>query len=526
MVPLITTFYVPSVLAGNGIGFDPKKMVHKHKITSKFKQTKMANTVAKLVFIPVPGLGHIMSTIEIAKVLANRDQRLSVTVLIIKPPNSASNSPVTTYIGSLAKRSMDRISFVELPQHATPTTCDSKSPLTSFAEYMNNHREYVRNIVGDMISQPGSSRIAGFVVDMFCLCMIDVANEFDIPTYVFFTSSAAFLGLKLYIQTLCDDHNQDVVQLSHSNTEIAVPTFVKPLPTKVFPNMAQTRETLEFLLSSARRLREVKAIIVNSFSELETHAIESLSSDNTIPPLYPVGPILNLESGSGAEKPLDDDLIRWLDNQPPSSVVFLCFGSLGSFEEVQVKEIARALEQSGHRFVWSLRQPPVDKRSRVTRDYEDPGVVLPEGFLERMAEIGKVIGWAPQVAVLGHCAVGGFVSHCGWNSLLESLWFGIPVATWPMYAEQHMNAFELVVELGLAVEITMDYKKNLYNPMAEPVVVTAEEIENGIRRLMEDDLVRTKVKKIGEKSRSTVVKGGSSYSAFGYLIQDFIKNVS
>ncbi|KAF5816571.1 putative flavonol 3-O-glucosyltransferase [Helianthus annuus] len=490
-------------------------------------KTKMANMVAKLVFIPAPGLGHIMSTIEIAKLFVNRDQRFSITVLVIKPPSSGSGSTITTYIESLAKNNTDRISFVELPQQEIAPPSDSKGPLASYNEFIKSHCKYVKNIVADMISQTGSGQVAGFVIDMFCTCMIDVANEFDVATYVFFTSNASFLGFKFFIQTFNDEQNQDVVELGHSDTEITVPTFVKPMPTKVFPTVFQTRETVDIVLSAVRRMRDVKAIIVNSFLEVETHAIESLSADNTIPPVYPVGPILNLEGGTGGGgKPLDDDVIKWLDNQPPSSVIFLCFGSMGNFDEVQVKEIARALEQSGVRFVWSLRKPPPDKTSHVTIEYEDFRVVLPEGFLERTVGIGKVIGWAPQVAVLGHRAVGGFVSHCGWNSLLESLWFSVPVATWPMYAEQQINAFEMVVELGLSVEIKLDYKRDSFIPMAESVVVPAEEIETGIGRLMEDDLVRAKVKKMSEKSRSTVLEGGSSYAYFGSLIQDLITNIS
>ncbi|KAK9059032.1 hypothetical protein SSX86_021651 [Deinandra increscens subsp. villosa] len=362
---------------------------------------------------------------------------------------------------------------------------------------------------------------------MFCTSMIDVANEFNISSYVFFTSGAGFLGFTLHIQTLTDDENQDIVQLSYMDTETPVPTFVKPVPTKVFPSPVQSRETLDLVLSTARRLREVKAIMVNSFLELETHAIDSLSSDNTIPPVYPVGPVLNLEGGTSGriKKPPEDDVIRWLDDQPPSSVVLLCFGSMGSFEAVQVKEIARALEQSGYRFVWSLRQAP-NETTKVPRYYEDLRTVLPEGFLERTDGIGKVIGWASQVELLAHPALGGFVSHCGWNSLLESLWFGVPVVAWPMYSEQQINAFEMVLELGLAVEIKLDYKNDLYNRMVETVIVTANEIESGIRRVMEDGSVRRKVKIIGEKSRSTIIEGGSSYASFDSLIQDLIRNVS
>ncbi|KAJ0665475.1 anthocyanidin 3-O-glucosyltransferase 2-like [Helianthus annuus] len=490
----------------------------------------MANTLAELIFIPAPGVGHIMSTVEIAKVLVNRDQRLSITVLVIKPPSVDSGSVIAAYIESLAKDNMDNhISFIQLPQDETLLTHDPNDPMFFFNVFIPSHCKYVRNVVADMSSQPGSGRIAGFVIDMFCTCMIDVANEFNVPTYVFFTSNAAFLGFKFYIQTLTDDMNKDLIEIQNSDTEISVPSFVKPLPTKFFWDLVQTRQGLDCVLSSVRKLRKVKAIMVNTFLELETHAIESLAADISIPPVYPVGPILSLEGGSGAGKRFDDDIFRWLDSQPPSSVVFLCFGSLGSFDEVQVKEIARGLEQSGHRFVWSLRRPPSgDQTSIFPSDYEDPGVVLPEGFLDRTSGIGKVIGWAPQTAVLSHNAVGGFVSHCGWNSLLESLWFGVPSATWPMYAEQQMNAFEMVVDLGLAVEIKLDYRKDVFNPEAHNTVgvVTAGEIESGIRRVMEDNDVRTKVKEMRVKSRSTMMDGGSSYASVGLLIQDFITNVT
>ncbi|KAK9068164.1 hypothetical protein SSX86_012275 [Deinandra increscens subsp. villosa] len=486
----------------------------------------MANTVAQLIFIPAPGMGHMLSTIEIAKLLVNRDHRLSITVLIIKPRGMDSGLAITSYIESLAKSTIDRISFIQLPQDETLPVHNPKDPLTSNKEFIKTHCKYVRNVVAELASQPGSGHLAGFVVDFFCTCMIDVANEFNVPTYVFFTSNAAFLGFILYVKTLSDDLNKDVLELSNLDTEVSLPGFVKPVPTKVFWSPVKTREGLNFVLQCSRKLREAKAIMVNTVLELETHAMESLSSDTNIPPVYPVGPVLNLDTSSGATKLVDDDAIKWLDSQPPSSVVFLCFGSMGSFDEIQVKEIARALEQSGHRFLWSLRRPPSDLTTRIPSDYEDPSVVLPEGFMERTCGIGKVIGWVSQVRVLGHNAIGGFVSHCGWNSLLESLWFGVPSATWPIYAEQQMNAFEMVVELGLAVEIKLDYLKNLSDPKATTVVVTAEEIESGIRRLMKDNEVRTKVKEMSEKSRSAVAEGCSSYASVGRLIEDFMMEKS
>lgn len=114
---------------------------------------------------------------------------------------------------------------------------------------------------------------------------------------------------------------------------------------------------------------------------------------------------------------------------------------------------------------------------------------------------------------MSHRAIGGFVSHCGWNSILESLWFGVPIATWPLYAEQQMNAFEMVKELELAVEIRLDYRKG-------SKVVTGEELERALRRLMDDNNeVKSRVKRMREKCRVVLVENGSAYNALNSLIE-------
>lgn len=105
------------------------------------------------------------------------------------------------------------------------------------------------------------------------------------------------------------------------------------------------------------------------------------------------------------------------------------------------------------------------------------------------------------------------MSHCGWNSILESLWFGVPIATWPVYAEQQMNAFEMVKELELAVELRLDYREG-------SKLVTAEELETALRRLMDGgDEVRARVKRMGEKCRTVLLENGSSYTALNSLIE-------
>ncbi|KAK9912882.1 hypothetical protein M0R45_036716 [Rubus argutus] len=472
---------------------------------------------AELVFIPFAGVGHLISTVEIAKFLISRDDHLFITILIMK-------APFDSKLESIEAASQKHIKFINLPESNVDFTNMTRNAFRK--AFMESYKPYVREAVTKLAESTESApRLAGFVIDMFCTTMIDVANEFGVPTYIFFTSNAGFLGLLFHHQMIHDEHDVEVTGLKNLETELVLPSFVYPVPPKALPSTLMDKEGATSFVDSARRFRETKGILINTFSELESHALRSLSSYGEIPPVYPVGPILKLKTEDDAPEGSDQarqktDIIEWLDDQIPSSVVFLCFGSMGSFGEEQVKEIACALEQSGHRFLWSLRRPPPKGKFAHPSDYTDPAGVLPDGFLERTARIGKVIGWAPQVAVLAHPAVGGFVSHCGWNSILESLWFGVPIATWPMYAEQQMNAFEMVKELGLAVKISVDYVKNFHSTVEEKqMLLSAEEIERGIRELMEPRSdIRKKVKQMSEISKTTLLDGGSSYSSLGRFI--------
>ncbi|MBA0582699.1 hypothetical protein Gorai_024834, partial [Gossypium raimondii] len=380
-------------------------------------------------------------------------------------------------------------------------------------------KQAATNIVQYSTSVLDSPRLAGFVLDMFLTPFIDLGNELSVPSYVFYTSGAAFLGFQFYILDLHDEQNVNILELEDSDTEFTIPSYLNPVSSNLFPSVMLKPESLPMVITLTRGLRKAKGIMINTFWELESHAISSLSDASALP-VYPVGPLLNLESESEVHQ--SSDIMKWLDEQPPSSVVFLCFGSWGSFNGDQVKEIAFALEQSGHRFLWSLRQPPhPSKGPRASpTDYDDASEVLPEGFLDRTRGIGKIIGWAPQVAILGHPATGGFVSHCGWNSTLESIWFGVPIAAWPVYAEQQLNAFELVMELGLAVEIKMDYKRDGMDS-GEIEIVSAKTIEKGIRSVMEEGSdVRKRVKEMSEKSRKALMNAGSSHSTLRGLVDD------
>lgn len=183
----------------------------------------------ELMFIPSPSIGHLVSMVELAKIFSDRDERLMIKVFIMK---LSFDTKVSAYIESLNSSSItNRIQFIDLPQDEGPSTA------FSFTSFIENKKPQIKDIVSKRSqSESGSNSppIAAFVIDMFCTTMIDVANEFRIPAYIYFTSSAV-LGLMFHLQTLHDDHNQDIAAYKDSDTELVVPSFVNTVPSRVLP---------------------------------------------------------------------------------------------------------------------------------------------------------------------------------------------------------------------------------------------------------------------------------------------------
>ncbi|CAH9101398.1 unnamed protein product [Cuscuta europaea] len=471
----------------------------------------------ELVFIPAPGMGHLLSAIEMAKLLLQKrriSDDLSISVLMMEP----------SFDSLLAAHDepSSRLKFVLL---SASTTTDNTNKATYFRSLIESHKQSASEAVRTIQTRTasGGTRLAGIVVDMFCTDMMDVADELGIPAYVFYTSGAAMLGLHLHLQELRDVHRKDVFEFKESDSDLEVPTYSTPFPVRFLPanTLNKTGGESDRFLDIAKRIREAKGILVNTFPELEPHALKALSKEESrkIPPVYPVGPVLNLQGVKNKES--DEEIFEWLNDQKKSSVVFLCFGSGGSFTEEQVKEIADALEHSGQRFLWALVKPtPKDVDLNKSKD------ILPKGFSERTKGIGKVItGWAPQAAILAHAAVGGFVSHCGWNSTLESVWFGVPMAAWPIYAEQQANAFQLVTDIGMAVNLKWDYKKALTSEKPAKTV-KANVVEAAIRKLMvHPSPTRDRAKELKQKSREAVQEGGSSNVLQSFFHEVFNNNL-
>lgn len=188
------------------------------------------------------------------------------------------------------------------------------------------------------------------------------------------------------------------------------------------------------------------------------------------------------------------------------------------FSSAQLLEIAMALESSGQQFIWAVTQTTINEEQ-----YE----WMPKGFEEKLKGRGLIIkGWAPQVLILDHEAIGGFVTHCGWNSLLEGVTAGVPMVTWPLSAEQFFN--EKLPTQILKIGIPVGARAWSYRPDST-VSISRENIQTAVTKLMvgqEAEEMRTRAAALGKLAKEAVEKGGSSNNSLISLIEELRKRKS
>lgn len=248
-----------------------------------------------------------------------------------------------------------------------------------------------------------------------------------------------------------------------------------------------------------------EGIAINSFEELEAaDALKALVTDEPGKPrVYPVGPLIQTGSSGDDE---GSECLKWLDGQPSGSVLFVSFGSGGTLSSKQLNELAFGLELSGQRFMWVVRSPSdiPDGGYFMSGGQVDSMSFLPAGFLERTKEPGFVVpSWAPQAQILSHCSTGGFLTHCGWNSTLETAVHGVPVIAWPLFAEQKMNSVTLTEGIKVGFRVSMD----------ENGIVGREEIARVVKRLFEEEegkSARIRIRDIKDAAANALSKDGCS----------------
>eukprot|EP00249_Psilotum_nudum_P011634 c23291_g1_i2 orf=79-909(-) len=256
-------------------------------------------------------------------------------------------------------------------------------------------------------------------------------------------------------------------------------------------------------------------IVVNSFYEAESEIMDAIKIKY---PIYLIGPTLPYEilqgehghiTSTGVSLWREEGCFQWLDTHQKQSLLYISFGSLVDVPSVQFHEIAMALASTGVHFLWVIRKPRNADRT-VTE-------LLPEGFLELTKDQGRILSWVPQLEVLSHPAVGGFLSHAGWNSTLESITTGVPLLALPQFSDQTTNTNVIVNVWRVGVDLR---KKD--------GVVGKEEIEKAIKKVMQEEEgmeMRSRAFELREKACRAIRDGGSSHAHIHAFIDAMKKKI-
>ncbi|KAL5792267.1 hypothetical protein ACOSP7_000861 [Xanthoceras sorbifolium] len=463
----------------------------------------MSHKKHQIAIMPSPGMGHLIPLVELAKQLVLRHD-FSVTFIVptIGPPPKE----LMAVLQELPDQGMN---FVLLPP-------------VNFEEGVKNETQIVLTIIRSLASirdvfkslvEIENTRLVAFVVDIFGTNAFDVAVEFKIPSYIYYITNAMCLSFVIYSPKLDEMVSCEFRDMPEP---IKIPGFSIPVPGRDLPEPLQDRkhETYKQMIQVAKSYSSAQGIMINTFMDLEPGVIRALQEgeQSGIPPIYPIGPLIQSGSSGGAD---GSECVRWLDDQARGSVLFVSFGSGGTLSRDQLNELALGLELSGHKFLWIVRSPN-DKSANsayfTVQSKSDPLGFLPTGFLNRTKKRGLVVpSWAPQIRVLSHGSTGGFLTHCGWNSILESIVNGVPLIAWPLFAEQKMNALMLVEDLKVA----------LRPKSSENGLVGREEIAKVVKGLMGGEAgatIRDRMNMLKESAAKALSEDGSSTIAISELV--------
>ncbi|XP_071931809.1 UDP-glycosyltransferase 74G1-like [Coffea arabica] len=288
--------------------------------------------------------------------------------------------------------------------------------------------------------------VQAVIYDSLLTWALDVAKQFGLVTASFFTQTCAVNSIYYNVY-----HGLLPVPLSDSPISLPGLPLLQPKETPSFVYLPDSSPAfLHLLVNQFSNIDQADWVILNNFHKLEEDALNWMAKLWRVITVGPTVPSIYLDKrleddigyGINLFKPESSLCINWLNSQPKDSVVYVAFGSWTEIDVEQMEEIASALKESGFKFLWVVRAFEKEK--------------LPSKFAEETSEKGLVVTWSPQLEVLAHESVACFVTHCGFNSVLEALSLGVPVVAAPQWTDQPTNAKFLVDIWGVGVKADAD----------------------------------------------------------------------
>ncbi|XP_024386159.1 UDP-glycosyltransferase 72B1 [Physcomitrium patens] len=458
--------------------------------------------VLHVVIITVPCPGHLIPASQMAKHLLSLGMKVSCF-------NTGINYP------SVERHFEEKFGEVKIVFRPLRKENEFVPP----GKRLEEHLDWIQHLNDEAMAERLAEALrnltpppACIISDMLVGWSQDVANAFHIPRFLLYTMPANAL---LYMIT--------------SSTSLVSPAVAPKRPPDIWKSMVDPTSSInDYLHRNARRFCEAAMILVNTVEDLEAGLLDLMRTELIGKPnvklekLLPIGPLIRSYGGEicsdnsvshNQEDTSCAEIFRWLDTQEDSSVLYVSFGTLVTVNESQAHELAHGLEQSGTPFLWVYRPPEVCQVLPMDASVQDSLLDgLPTGFMERIEGRGRLITqWAPQQLILSHRSVGGFMSHCGWNSTLEALWAGKPIVAWPCAIDQELTARYLVDDIKLAVEV----HKN------DDGLVESAEVARAISLLMDENTgsgIRSWFVKMQQLAHKAIGEGGSSKTNLKTLV--------
>ncbi|CAO2840521.1 unnamed protein product [Amaranthus hypochondriacus] len=456
-------------------------------------------------FIPYIVPSHIFNLVDIAKLFASRGVHVTILTtrhnsLLLKHSTDDLGAHIKLHIIDFPSKEVGLPEGVENYSTATPEM--ASKVFQGFMMLQKPMEEAIRAAQPDFI-----------VADMYYPWASDLAIELGIPRLIFhvkchFALCAAEVLAKYAPQEKVES-DSEVFLLPDLPDEI-------PMTRSQLPEWIQTRSPFtEFKERIDIGDHKSYGVIVNSSYELEK-AYADFYSNNLGRRAWSIGPYSlhcdKVNANKKIEEKEEHPCFEWLNKMEERKVIYVSFGSLACFGEAQICELAAALESSGHPFIWVVRKGEK---------------WVPDGFEARIKEQNKgilITGWAPQVQILEHPSIGGFITHCGWNSTVEGCTSGVPMVTWPISAEQFYN--EKLISHVLKVGVEVGSKKWTRSIEECSEIVEKDKIEKAIKELMSDSFEaqerRKNVKEMSEVIKKAVDENGSSRKNLSDLIQELL----
>ncbi|XP_055828357.1 7-deoxyloganetic acid glucosyltransferase-like [Solanum dulcamara] len=453
--------------------------------------------VPHVIIFPFPAHGHVNSMLKLAHLLSLSNFHIIFLVTVDTHDRLLSHTDVLSRFGS-------EFQLQALPHEISMDVVNTRDGISMLYDSLNTFaKPFLREFIAN-------STVTCLIADGILSMAADVAQEINLPIIYFRTVSACSFWSYFCIPDLIQAGQLPLKGNAMDLTLMKVKGMEDFLRGRDLPSFCRasdlTSPDIRIVMTETRQTPRARGLILNTFEDLEGPILSHIRT--VCPNVYTIGAVHALLKARLATKSTssnslwqeDESYLCWLDTQPPKSVIYVSFGSVAGLTKDELLEFWYGLVNSEQKFLWVMRP---DLLIGQEKKYEIP-IELDQGTKAR----GYMADWVPQEKVLAHRAIGGFLTHSGWNSTLESIVEGVPMICWPRFADQQINSRFVggVWKMGLDIKDTCD----------------RDIIAKSIRDLME--------KRNGEFSQTTkhmatlakraVNEGGSSYVNLDRLIQD------